>query len=358
MKHVYTEAEYSHRSYVVPKWRAIHWLALFCIIPISVIVALRGGTKDTINYLYAFTQTNSFPWNPMEYYSSFSMEWSFGLISWLLNLFSLPPAVLFFIFSFATFYFLSRTSNQVGLNLFQILPYYLGTFFLSQQFLQMRQGLAMAFVFSLVSIINRNRKNIKIILLCLAAAASIHVVSALTVFCIWLLSLVNLQSISKIKFATWCTLSIVITFIFCRLIMSFDVISNFSRLAEYASDEQYSGESALLSLANLRAICFSILIICGASKTLLDSKLFRILSGMYIIHLGIRLGFYDFLILSGRLSTALSFSEIFIIPMLVNEHVRSKWFKFLIALIYLLFHSYATYQIQVPTLINDYFTPL
>lgn len=337
-------------------WRARHWLTLLAFLPLSLIVALRGDTGDTTNYLDAFKATQDFPWDPFVYYGSFSMEWSFGLLSWLINALSLPASALFFVFSFVTFYFLSIAASRMGLSLVAIAPYYLGTFFLAQQFLQIRQGLAMGLAFSLIPLVVVRRKGL-IPGLSLIATSLVHVVSCLTLVTAWALSFVPSKA-SRRSLALYCLALIALTFLSARAIMTLDVVSTVGRLADYAADGQYNQELQILAPPNIRAALLMGLMLLAATPQLQRSPVFIALVGMYAVHVGMRFGFYDFVILSGRLSTALSFAEVFILPQLVREHVRSPWLRAAIAAVYLLVHAYATYQIQVPTLIDDYFTPL
>lgn len=337
-------------------WRARHWLTLLMLLPLSLLVALRGDTGDTANYLSAFKATQDFPWEPLDYYASFSMEWSFGLLSWLINALSLPSPVLFFVFSFATFYFLSLAAERMSMSLLTIAPYYLGTFFLAQQFLQIRQGLAMGLAFSMLPVVVTRRMSV-VPGLSLMATMLVHVVSCLTVLAAWLLAF-NRPNPTRRALALWCLALIALTFLGARAIMTLDVISVAGRLADYAADGQYNQELHFLAPPNIRAAMLLALMVITTTPLLLRSPVFVVLIGMYAVHVGMRFGFYDFIILSGRLSTALSFAEVFILPLLVRERVRNRWLRGVLAVTYLVTHAFATYQIQVPTLIDDYFTPL
>ncbi|TXI21828.1 MAG: EpsG family protein [Roseateles sp.] len=337
-------------------WRARHWLTLLVFLPLSLIVALRGDTGDTANYLDAFKATQDFPWDPLLYYGSFSMEWSFGVLSWLINALSLPSPVLFFVYSFATFYFLSLAASRMELSLVAIAPYYLGTFFLAQQFLQIRQGLAMGLAFSLLPLVVARRKGFTPVL-SLAATSMVHVVSCLTLVTGWVLSFVRPKPTRR-ALTLWSLALIVLTFLFARAVMTLDVISTVGRLADYAADGQYNQELQLLAPPNIRAALLMVMMLLAVTPRLQRSPVFVVLIGMYAVHVGMRFGFYDFVILSGRLSTALSFAEVFILPLLVREHVCRGWLRGVLAGLYLLVHAVATYQVQVPTLFDDYFTPL
>lgn len=337
-------------------WRVRHWLAILALLPLSIIVALRGNTGDTANYIDAFKSTQNFPWNPFAYYDLMGMEWSFGLLSWLINALSLPSSVVFFIFSFATFYFLSVAAFRMGLSLIEILPYYLGTFFLVQQFLQIRQGLAMGLAYSVLPLVVTKRKSI-LPGIALVSTSMVHVVSSLPVVTGWLLSFVSPRPARR-PLVLWCLVLIALTFLCARVIMTLEFFSAMGRLQIYAADGQYNYELQIMAPPNIRAALLMTLMLFAATTRMLRSPVFVTLIGMYAVHVGMRFGFHDFAILSGRLSTALSFSEVFILPLLLREHIRSSWLRYLLGVAYLLIHAVATYQVQVPTLIDDYFTPL
>lgn len=336
--------------------RARHWISLFFVVPLALLVALRGNTADTENYVEAFSQSISFPWNPLNYYFEFGKEWFFGVASWFVGLVGFTSTALFFAFSFGTFYFLSLASMKMGISLIQILPYYLGTFFLTQQLVQIRQGLAMSIAFSMLPVIVERRRSL-LPLLFLTITPLVHVPSSITVFFTWLLSLSTPHRPMR-NIAWWSLLLVVLTIFVARIVTSLDIISSLGPLSIYAIDSQYNTERDFFALANIRGILLLIVMLVGARGVLLQSRIFLVLISLYSVHVGLRLGFYDFLILSGRLSTTLSFSEVFILPILLNQYIRNRILKFVIGIAYLLMHAYFTYIIQIPTLIDDYFTPL
>src|SRR5205085_1030341 len=98
-----------------------------------------------------FGSSTEFPWQPFDYYASQGVEWGFGLASWALASIGLGPRTLFLVISAGTFYFIAKTARVLGLNFYLVMPYYLGTFFLTQQLMQIRQGLAIAFAFWVVA---------------------------------------------------------------------------------------------------------------------------------------------------------------------------------------------------------------
>lgn len=332
--------------------------SLLLCLPLVALVTLRGDTRDSDNYVDAFWQSTKFPWDPLEYYSEFGMEWGFGIASWLLNTLGLSPVSLFFLVSLATFYFLGKAVEYTGLRFTEVAPYYLGSFFLVQQLMQIRQGLAMAFVLGIIVLIARPSPRPWWKLPLNAAVA----------VCIQFTSLVPMLSAhllrkfmprpTRWRVVIWLLAIVAVTVVAARAFMSLEVIASLGRLSIYASDTEYSGERGLLAPANLRATLLFLLMVFGASAALLRSRLYVLMLGLYAAHIGLRYGFYDFLILSGRLSTTLGFTEVLLMPLLVRDRIRSPWLRTVLALLYLCVHAAITLLVQSPYLIDDYFTPL
>ena len=138
----------SRRHARTPRQRLIRQsLLLLILVLLVLIVALRGDTRDTDAYRFAFQETTSFPYDPAAYYADFSMEWAYGLISWAVKGVGGDFPIVLLLYSALTFLFLFLAGRNIGLSLGQLLPFYLGSFFLVQQLMQIRQGLAIAFAF-------------------------------------------------------------------------------------------------------------------------------------------------------------------------------------------------------------------
>lgn len=321
------------------------------------LVALRGDTRDTDKYVEVFLQTTQFPWDPMAFYSAMGMEWGFGIASWALNCLGLGPRSLFFLISLGTFYFLNKAAQCAKLTLIEVAPYYLGNFFLLQQLMQIRQGLAMTFaLYVLVLFAGRGsspwRSPVKLLV-----SACIHLTSVLPILSAGLLSH-WMPRAKRWCVAIWAGLIVVIAAVIARAFMNFELIEDLGRLSVYASDAEYSDTRDLFDVANVRALAVLLLLIFGANTALLRSKVFVLMLGLYAAHFGIRIGFFDFLILSGRLSTALSFVEVLLLPLLMRERITSQSMRLIFGLGYFAAHATATLVAQAPFLINDYRAPL
>ena len=78
---------------------------------------------------------------------------------------------------------------------------------------------------------------------------------------------------------------------------------------------------------------------------------------MIIVALAIRIGFAEFAILSGRLSTAFSYAEIFVIPMLLLNRFHTLH-VLIIAIVYFILQITITLGFQAPYLFKMYYLPL
>ncbi len=104
------------------------------------------------------------------------------------------------------------------------------------------------------------------------------------------------------------------------------------------------------------------LLFCSFAISLLNRKLqfdscLLFLTFMCFIAFSVRIGFSEMAIMSGRLSTAFSYAEIFLIPALFEARF-SRLVGFSCIVILFLIQLTITIGYQAPYLINDYFNPL
>lgn len=338
--------------------RPNHPSALWLALPLVFMVAMRGDTRDTSTYIDIFRATTQFPLNPLEYYVESGVEWGYGLLSWLLGSVGLGPRALFFIVSAATFFFVERTARRLGISFYAVMPYYLGTFFLTQQLMQIRQGLGVAFAFWVLVGFALNTQRPWRLAISAGAATMIHFVSLFPLITALFLR-PRLPAPPRWRIVSWALLLIAACVLLARAASTLHVFSLLERLSIYAADDEYSSARSLFDPANVRAVLvLALLLIACTSRPLARSRVYVLLLGLYALHVGIRLGFLDFQILSGRLSTSLGFAEVFLLPMAVRAFIRAKSLRVLVGVSYLFVHVVATLAIQAPFLIDDYFTPL
>jgi EpsG family len=332
-------------------------IELLAFMPLSALVALRGDTRDTSTYIDVFRQAQTFPSDPVSLYAESGMEWGFWLVSWLLNLLGGPPTLMFLVISLATFLFLHLAAEQVQLRLVEVAPYYLGTFFLLQQLMQIRQGVGAAFSLWVIVSASRRHQSLLRFVCCAVIGALMHLTTLLPLVAARLLRTVTPRP-TRSGLGFWCLLIVIGGIAIARLFMKLEVIELLGRLSVYAVDDEYNAERGLLAAPNIRALLMLLCFMGLAPASLLRSRAYVLMLSLYAGHLGIRLGFFDFLILSGRLSTALGFVEVLMLPMLIHATVRAAWVRWAIALLYFATHLYLTLAFQAPFLVDDYFTPL
>ena len=324
--------------------------------PFIVIATFRGNTRDTQVYYDRFLSINSFPNSPVDFYLEYNIEWFFGVLSWFINIIGLPSLSIFFLVSFLTFYAIYRTSINLSLKIYEVLPFYLGTFFITQQLMQIRQGMATAIAFWLLSAVIKKRATIWKILTRGGIVSFMHIFSPLIIISGGIVAFLKLN-ISYIKLFLIIAFSISFTIFISNLILGSSYFYLIPLVDDYSSLEDTSLSRSPFALANIRAIVL-LLFFSIASINLKNNKFFRVFLIMYAIHVGIRYGFLDFAIVSGRVSVLLGFAEIFLLPISIKAIFRNKTIMVLLCFIYLVVHAYITLFIVAPFMINDYLTPL
>jgi hypothetical protein len=339
-----------------PTTYAISAGLLFVALPAILIVGFRGETRDTSTYIDLFNATRAFPANPVDYYETIGVEWGFGLLNWAVHAAGLGWRVLFLVVSTLTFGFLTRAANAVQLRLIDVAPFYLGSYFLTQQLMQMRQGVATAIAFYVVTECVTRGLRPRVVALS-AVAVGFHSVAVLPIaagVALWALS----PRWPKGRVRAAAVLGVVAcAFVLARVAMQGELLSTLQRLATYAADEAYSGSRGLASPANVRAFLVLVFVVYAKDRVL-RPRAYDALLVLYAAHLGLRLGFYDFEILSGRLATALGFGEVLLLPMALGALIGSSQRRAVLAALFLITQTIATLSFQTPWLVDDYFTPI
>ncbi|AJA45661.1 EpsG-like putative glucosyltransferase [Frischella perrara] len=333
----------------VKKRTLINLFNLFLISLLSLIVAFKGNTRDTGLYFGVFKNINKFSSNPIDFYKESGVEFGFGIINHIVHFFTDNFTIYSYIISFITFLFIYLSTNLLKIRFIDVLLFYLPNLFITQQLMQIRQGLASAIVINAVILLYIYQKKIKCSIL-LLIAISIHSMSIayLTFFVPQIKKYVLNQKYLLIRLILW----FILIFILCRIVMQFSLLQNISsRINDYSVTE-FASSRSFFELANIRAMIYFILFALTAKYIKNDSYL--TLLYIYSTSLALRLGFYDFYILSGRLGIAFGYSEIFLLAISL-KFVTKKLFYF-VALFYLIIHCYLTLNFQVPYMVQDYFS--
>ena len=326
---------------------------------IALFVGNRGNTRDTIVYLTVFKNIDSLDLlNPIKFYLFTGMEIGFGWYCYIINLITHSHVILFTIFSLFTFLIIYLISKKLNVTILSVLLLYISTrYFLLQQFMQIRQGLAtpLALFAITVFIMDNNKFSIKFLLITLLAF-SFHQI-ALPVILIGVLLSIILKKIDlSINEFKWISVFLFIIFIIIAKFLLVNLLINISsRVEVYSNSSEYAENVGIFRLPNIKAFFTFLFILFLMNEKMYRNKLFTIFFLLFIVGVAFRIGFSDFAILSGRFATAFSFSEIFILPF---AFYRFKYFNHIFLILFVIAQAIATYMFQAPFVMEDYFKPL
>ena len=318
----------------------------------ALIASLRGATRDTTAYKFVYDHIYNFPLTMSKFYEFTGMEIGYGYLAYLFNEFNFPFWLFLFFISFLTFFFIKKASDNFEINSVLVLVCYIPVFFTSHQLMQIRQGLAIAIGYYFLSamLVNKNK-----LFAYISFLFGIFFHNIAFVFLLFISNYVNkiigtkyIGLIYKVIFV-FC-----VVFVLCRILTNFEILQLTDRISNY-SDSEYSADRSFFHPANLRSIFLLILFVIFKPRK--ESFIYNFLTIFYAVGVGFRLGFYDFLILSGRLSTVFTYSEIFLVPILLSFKL-SRFSAFFILFIYFVFNLYINLAFQVPFILDDYFKPL
>ncbi len=336
------------------------YLSFFLVsITASLIVGFRGNTNDTQVYYDVFRNISNLPLtNPLQFYIDTGIEIGFGWYAYIVNAFTTSGVIMFTLFAFFNFYFIFKTAKILDIN--HSYPTYLyltSSYFFLLQFMQMRQGLAVCIViFTLTSAVKYGFKFWQLILILLSItlhqSAGFLFLFSLPFFLVKdnFLRSTNYQKVAGLLYL----FALIILFKFALL----DLLINFSgRLNAYAVSDTYNESIYIFSLPNIKTFLTLLVLVFFPSKTLEKDNHFQLFLFLMYTALAVRVGFSDFAIMSGRLSTAFSYVEIFALPMLLIDRLKMVnriVFVFIICTVQLI----VTLGFQAPYLFESYFEPL
>lgn len=333
----------------------------FVILFFSLIVGFRGSTRDTQAYFNVFKNIESLDlMNPALFYFQTGMEIGFGWYSYLISLLSNSSFFLFGIYSFLTFYFIYKICEKLNIKFrYTLLLYLSSAYFVLQQFMQIRQGLATPIgLYALVLLYKEERFSLKFLLLSLFAV-SMHQISSIPILVGSIIYFFRnkIDKISLIKFKILSFLLVVIVIFLCKYVLINVLIELSGRIAAYSETEEYGQSIGLFRLPNIKAFfTFSMLLIL-ITKDFYKNKIFVLFYLFFALSFAFRVGFIDLAILSGRFAIAFSYAEIFILPFIFFRF--KKPIGILLLLLFVFIQAVATYGFQVPPeFYESYFYPL
>lgn len=333
---------------------------LIISVVISLIVGMRGATNDTYTYYLIFKNIDNYELKSFsDFYSETGVELGWGIYSKIISIFTQSPVILFTIYSFFILFILYKISDAIKIKFIYIMAFYLPTgFFLMQQFMQIRQALAVPLVIYGAILFINNSKEKGIIFFILAVM--FHQISISFILFFFIYFLINNRfkfnySVNRFLFLNILTLSI--GFFVARVVLLPIANNFFDRLVAY-SDTEYAESVGFFSLANIKFYIEFLLILFLTNSRALANKYYVFFVLFFTVGLTFRLAFFDFAILSGRLSNAFLFVEIFLIPMLLLFRFK-KFYFYIYTLLYFVLILYITWFYQASIYLKDaYFIPL
>ena len=237
--------------------------------------------------------------------------------------------------------------------------FYLPTsFFLMQQFMQIRQGFAVPVVMYASFLYLKNKKVTSILFFILAFLFHQTVVVYVLFFFVFLFVYEKIfKQGESLNFKVYILAILLVGVVFARIIFMPLALSLFDRLQAYSSTG-YSESVSLLGLANIKFYLEFVFILFFMHKKDLSDKFLIFMIFVFTIGLAIRIAFFDFAILSGRLSNVFLFIEIFLMPYFIYKRF-SKVILFTTLVLYFLLIGYISWNFQVAEyLVDSYFSPL
>jgi hypothetical protein len=328
---------------------------------LALIPAFRGDTRDTDVYRGLFYSIVEFPSDPYRYYQENNVEWAFGVLAWVCRFFISDSSIVFFyIYSFSTFFVICCAAINFNVRPLYVMCFYLPSFFLLQQLMQIRQGLASGLGFLAISYLkagadHRLSDSIKFstlaVLAVLTHTALIPVVAIAVVYRIILIRRFSHKIISLSFYLICC-------FIFIKGFGAgfFDMQAN--RIDEYSKHDEFGVSRSVFDPANVRTMLVLLFLICGwiFNKYCRSDTGFNFLLFLYWSGLVSRLALGDVSVLSGRFGAVFSFCEIFAMPMVIAYSVTVLRYRIVIMASYVIAQGCVTLIWQAPFIIYDYFS--
>ncbi|WP_018122467.1 EpsG family protein [Wohlfahrtiimonas chitiniclastica] len=339
-----------------------HISTFFCgitIILIALLVGLRGDTPDTQVYWYVYQNIQLYNLsNPLLFYSQTGMEIAFGWYSSFMHLLGANNIFFFSFYSFLILLTIVKLSRYIHVSLFYVMLSYLSSsYFFIQQFMQIRQGLAISVTMLIcIAILHRRFTHCKLLYLFLMLCILIHQTSIVLIVIFMLFIFYEKFTVLKSSVLINILLIIFIIFMIKYIVMPQLIILS-SRVASYSEISEYSFDRSLLSLPNIRAMLILIFIYLLTNRKLYSVLTYRFLFFCIVLAVIFRIGFSEFAILNGRISIVASFAEVFIIPMVLLYRF-SFHSRLILIIIWFVMQGYISLFIQSAILIDTYFKPL
>lgn len=338
------------RTVFIPS--ALMAASIIALIPIF--VSLRGATPDTIIYKNIYHSIEDvIVGNPISFYISTGIEWGFGLFAFLFKIIQAPLPLFFYAVSFFTFaaIYLSGKALKLRKNIL-LLIYIASSHFWMLQFMQIRQGLAVAISYFAIIQYNKNRSRGQFVLLAIVGISFHQSVLAIFAFFVaFRLLKLHLVSYRNFIFKSFGLLLFLI--IFFDLFLLNVLVSTVPRLALYKASSNFGASVSVLNPATVRVALITLFCYALSNFSHKNNLNFRVLLYFMVVALGCRIGFSDFAILSGRLSTLFSFSEVFLLSYILTYRF-SVTGSAIISTVFCLSNAYLVLSLQAKMIVDTY----
>ena len=301
------------------------------ILLLTLIASFRGNTFDTANYVDVFHNIDID--EDMQYlWDNYSMEYLFLLLTFFLRKVTADTVWLYFFtitfLSLSLIYYSAKNFNLSPINTLLIFG---GGYYWLLFMSQMRLGLALSIAYFATSLIINKKYKIYLPLLLLFISCLIHY--SIFIYCFILLFYLLSERIWSKPYR--------LLIFFILLFFSYNIIIgvlyqiNLWKIQYYLNTPDFYVKLDLLRYTNLKYIVLTFIAIFTLYKY--QNKLSQFFCFFMILNLGIRLGYNDIAIISGRVASLFSSLEIFFIPyFLARVNLRKKFATFICVLLFIL----------------------
>jgi hypothetical protein len=338
------------------------FLLLVSIIFLSVFSAFRGDTADTAGYIDIYYASLKYDLDHIS--ERYNIEPLYYFLSNFTSILLVDHRFFFFIYSIIIFAFILAASKQVGAPYGFVIIFYVLTYFVSYQFTLMRQGLALAFVYYIISLIYNTNAIIRILFLLLLGILgcfATHIVSLMPLVMLTLIRVLLLRYDVKaakkyIIYSLFLSFGCFVVFFMMSQYFGviFDLLNN-EKLNYYSESEEYSAAGKIFALPNLRSILGVVLAIYIFRNKYTPSTVGLLFISIYSIQVAIRFGFIDFAILTGRLGSVFAFFDAFLYSIFLANVKINLLLKIPLLMIVFLIGLIFVFGIQYPDFLEDYF---
>ncbi len=305
-------------------------IRLFVVLTLIVLIFFAGFRKYSNDYSSYVDIYNSIPnlFNltiDSAFNSNLNVEIGFIYFCSFLKLFSNNPVLLFFSVASISISLNILTVHKISPYIFlSILLYYVYNYLLKET-IQIRQGLASAFLMASFLYYNNRMKSLFLILIAISVQSTAAVA---------LPFLFIKRSVFKNDSTYYCAFGFVIllTAIFSgRNFIEYlmEIMSLPPSLTVYYGWDEYDYDLGFLNPILAKQVIFSILLIKNRFILIEKYPNFLLMFNFYLFSTLWYIYFNDFAIIAGRISNLFSIGEVILIPMLISisrNHIRSYFY--------------------------------